>query len=163
LNDISWELIVKPYSETIINAIRKIDPNNLIIVGTPSWSQDVDLAADNPILDQHNLLYALHFYAASHKNELREKAEYAISKGLPLIISEWGTVSSDGDGFMDEESTLEWIRFIRKNNLTHLNWAVSDKNEAASILTKGANSSGPWRPQDLTSSGKFVQKIIREW
>ena len=163
LNDISWELIVKPYSETIINAIRKIDPNNLIIVGTPSWSQDVDLAADNPILDQHNLLYALHFYAASHKNELREKAEYAISKGLPLIISEWGTVSSDGDGFMDEESTLEWIRFIRKNNLTHLNWAVSDKNEAASILTKGADSSGPWRPQDLTSSGKFVQKIIREW
>ena len=44
-----------------------------------------------------------------------------------------------------------------------LNWAVSDKNEAASILTKGADSSGPWRPQDLTSSGKFVQKIIREW
>ncbi len=58
---------------------------------------------------------------------------------------------------------LSGCDLLGKHNLTHLNWAVSDKNEAASILTKGADPSGPWRPQDLTSSGKFVQKIIREW
>ena len=163
LANTSWELTVKPYSKTVINAIRKIDPDNLIIVGTPSWSQDVDIAADKPIMGHHNLLYALHFYAASHKSELRKKAQYAISRGLPLIISEWGTVSYDGDGLVDEVSTLEWMKFIRKHNLSHLNWAVSDKDEAASIFKPGVSSEGPWSTQDLTLSGKLVKNILLEW
>jgi len=77
----------------MIKTIRKIDPDNLIIVGTQTWAQDVDKAADNPIRGQTNILYALHFYAATHKEYLREKAVYAMNKGLPIIISEWGSVT----------------------------------------------------------------------
>lgn len=163
LNTADWASTVKPYSETLITAIRQVDPDNLIIVGTPSWDQDVDVAADDPITDQSNILYALHFYAASHKGELRKKAEYAIDKGLPLIISEWGSVTYSGDGYLDEASTQAWMRFAKKHGLSHLNWAVSDKDETASMLRSGAASDGGWTTEDLTPSGKLVREIIRGW
>ena len=163
LDTTDWARTIKPYAETVISAIREVDPDNLIIVGTPSWDQRVDIAADDPLTGHSNILYALHFYAASHKEELREKAEYAISKGLPLIISEWGTVTYNGDGYMDAESTGQWMDFARKHHLTHLNWSVSDKDETASMLRPGAPANGGWTTQDLTPSGRLVRDIIRSW
>jgi len=163
LDTTDWRGTVKPYAETVIRAIRKIDPDNLIIVGTPSWSQDVHIAADNPIRGHRNILYALHFYAATHKGELRQKAQYAINKGLPLILSEWGSVTYNGDGYIDVASTREWMNFARRNGLTHLNWAVSDKNEGASMLRSGASSHGGWAERDLTPSGRLARNIMRRW
>ena len=34
--DISWSEVLKPYSLNVISAIREIDPDNLIVVGTLS-------------------------------------------------------------------------------------------------------------------------------
>ncbi len=163
LDTTDWNRVIKPYAEVMIKTIRQIDPDNLIIVGTQSWATEVDKAADNPIRGQKNILYALHFYAATHKEFVREKAEYAIKKGLPLIISEWGSVTYSGDGFVDIDSSIEWMRFAKKHGLTHLNWAVSDKDETASMLKPGASSHGGWREQDLTISGRLAREIIRNW
>lgn len=163
LDTTDWTRTIKPYAEKVIAAIRRFDPDNLIIVGTQSWSQDVDKAADNPIRGHSNILYALHFYAATHKGELRQKAEYAIKKGLPLIISEWGTVTYNGDGYMDEKSTREWMGFAKYHGLSHLNWAVSDKKESASMLRSGASPNGGWTSRDLTPSGRLARDIIRSW
>lgn len=163
LDTTDWDTVTKPYSEDMIKTIRAIDPDNLIIVGTQTWSQDVDKAADNPITGQKNILYALHFYAATHKEYLREKAEYAMNKGLPIIISEWGSVTYSGDGEMDIDSVGEWMFFAKKHGLSHLNWAVSDKNETASILRPGASSNGRWTVNDLTPSGRLARDLIRTW
>jgi len=163
LDTTDWDRVVKPYAEVMIRTIRQFDPDNLIIVGTQSWDQDVDKAADNPITGQRNILYALHFYAASHKEDLRKKAEYAIAKGLPLILSEWGSVTYSGDGYMDVASTQEWMRFAKKHGLTQLNWSVSDKNETASMLKPSASSNGGWQEKDLTPSGRLVRNIMRKW
>ncbi len=163
LNTTDWSTVVKPYAEELIDTIRAVDPDNLIIVGTQSWDQDVDKAADDPIIGESNILYALHFYAASHKEDIRKKAEYAISKDLPLIISEWGTVTYNGDGFMDKASTLEWMDFAKKHHLSHMNWSVSDKNETASMFKPSASSNGGWTDKDLTPSGLLVRDIIRDW
>ena len=163
LDTTDWNGVVKPYAERLIRTIRAIDPDNLIIVGTQTWSQDVDKAADNPIRGQSNILYALHFYAATHKGALREKAEYAINKGLPIIISEWGTVTYSGDGFLDVKSSIDWMRFAKRHKLSHLAWAVSDKNESASMLRPGASSNGRWTQRDLTPSGRLVRDIMRRW
>jgi len=163
LDTTDWAKTIKPYAETVIGAIRKIDPDNLIIVGTPSWDQRVDIAADDPLTGHSNILYALHFYAASHKAELREKADYAIQKGLPLIISEWGSVTYNGNGYMDEDSTREWMAFAKKHHLTHLNWSVSDKDETASMFRPGASPNGGWTTKDLTPSGRLVRDIMRDW
>ena len=163
LNTTDWSTVVKPYAEELIDTIRAVDPDNLIIVGTQSWAQDVDKAADDPILGKSHILYALHFYAASHKADLRAKAEYAIDKGMPLLISEWGSVTYNGDGYMDEKSTREWMDFAKKHQLTHLNWAVSDKDESASMFRPSAASDGGWTAEDLTPSGELVREIMRDW
>lgn len=163
LDTTDWSTVVKPYAEELIQTIRAIDPDNLIIVGTQSWDQDVDTAADDPITGQSNVLYALHFYAASHKEGLRKKAEYAIDKGLPLILSEWGSVTYSGDGKFDKKSTRAWMKFAKKHHLSHLNWSVSDKDETASMFQPSASSDGGWTDKDLTQSGKLVREIIRDW
>jgi len=67
---VSWSNDVKPYAEAVISEIRAIDPDNLIIVGSPTWSQDVDVASNDPITSSINIAYTLHFYAGTQSYEL---------------------------------------------------------------------------------------------
>jgi endoglucanase len=76
---VDWASVVKPYHVDVVAAIRAIDPDNIIVLGTPTWSQDVDVAAGNPVSGT-NLCYTLHYYAATHKQSLRDKASAALSK-----------------------------------------------------------------------------------
>lgn len=163
LNTTDWESVIKPYSERVIAAIRAIDADNLIVVGTQTWSQDVDKAADSPIEGFDNLVYAMHFYAGTHKQSLRDKTAYAISKGLPIMVTEWGSVNANGDGGPDIASTKEWMAFLRKHQLTHLNWSLHSKEEGASILAPGASPDAKWTDADFTASGKLARDIIRDW
>jgi len=160
LNTADWHTQVKPYAEKVIDAIRAVDPDNLIIVGSPTWDQDVDVAAADPITGRANIVYALHFYAGTHKDDLRAKARKAIDLGAPLFVSEWGTVNADGNGAPDTESTAAWQAFMRANCLSQANWAVSDKAESASLFKPGTKPAG-WTDADLTLSGLMVRDIVR--
>jgi endoglucanase len=162
IGDVSWKDAVKPYAEQVIAGIRAIDPNNLIIVGSPHWSQDVDVAANDPIKDA-NVAYSLHFYAGSHKEFLRAKAVAAMSKGAALMVTEWGSCNADGNGAIDRESTREWMDFMRQRHLSHCNWAVSDKKETSSIVVAGTSPAGKWRDDQLTEAGKLVRSYVRSW
>lgn len=163
LDTTDWARTVKPYAERIIQAIREIDPDNLIVVGTQSWSQDVDKAAANPIRGHRNIAYALHFYAGTHGREYRRRAERAINAGLPIMVTEWGSVEYTGDGDLDWASSEAWLDFMRKHQLIHTIWAVSDKQEGAAMLVPGAGSNGGWTDRDLTASGRYARQIIRNW
>ncbi|MFT3771762.1 MAG: glycoside hydrolase family 5 protein [Minicystis sp.] len=101
---------IKSYAETVIGAIRGAGASNVVVVGTPTWSQDVDAAANNPITSYGNVAYTLHFYAGSHKQWLRDKASYAMSKGLALFVTEWGTCDASGNGGTDLAESQTWIR-----------------------------------------------------
>jgi len=162
LKTAAWAQDVKPYAEKVIAAIRAIDPDNLIVVGTPSYSQDVDVAAADPIKDP-NVAYSLHFYAGTHKQKLRDKAAKALQLGAPLFITEWGTCPASGDGPIDEASVREWLAFIRENQLSFCNWAVYDKKETAALVLPGASAKGNWTDADLTASGKYVRELVRNW
>lgn len=162
LANTSWPKDIKPYAEKVIAAIRAHDPDNLIVVGTPVWSQRVDLAAADPIQDP-NVAYALHFYAGTHKADLRAKAEQALARNAALFVTEWGTCNADGNGPIDEASIREWMDFIRRHQLSHCNWSVADKVETASVLKPRASSKGGWKDSDLTPSGLFVRDLIRHW
>jgi endoglucanase len=153
---VSWDSIVKPYCETVITAIRMFDPDNIIIVGSPAWSQDVDAAADNPIIGK-NIAYSLHFYAGTHSQWLRDKADYAMGKGLALWVTEFGTCSADGKGAIVGDELENWFNFINAYNLSWCNWSVSDKQETASILKPGAKKEGGWPESILTESGKLIK------
>jgi endoglucanase len=163
LNTTDWETVIKPYSKQVIAAIREIDPDNVIVVGTQTWSQDVDKAADSPIEGFENLAYALHFYAGTHKQDLRNKASYAMDKGLALMVTEWGSVNANGDGGPDLESTHEWMQFLRDNKLTHCYWSMHSKAEGASILAPGSKPDANWSDANFTASGKLIRDIIQGW
>jgi endoglucanase len=158
----SWPRDVKPYAEKVIAAIRAIDPDNLIVVGTPNFSQQVDVAAADPIKDP-NVAYVLHFYAGTHKQGLRARAAKALSLGAPLFVTEWGTCNADGGGPVNEASVREWMAFLRENQLSHCNWAVYDKKETAAIVGRSAASKGRWAEKDLSPSGKFARELVRGW
>ena len=164
-DDVTWEHDVKPYSLAVIKAIRAIDKKNLIVVGSPFWDQDVDIVANDPITEFQNIAYSLHFYAGSHRQQLRDKAAIAISKNITLFATEWGTVSIEPNGGVDEKETELWIKFLKDHNISNANWNVSDKPEGAAILIngRGVSSNGGWSESDLTESGILVRNIIRNW
>ncbi len=163
LGTTSWSQTIKPYSEAVIAAIRAIDSNNLIIVGTQTWSQDVDIASNDPITTYTNLAYALHFYAGTHGQFLRNKALSALNNGVAIFASEWGAVNADGDGPVDSVETEAWMDFLCTHKISHCNWALNDKMEGASSLLPGASTTGNWSTSDLTASGILVRDIIKNW
>lgn len=157
--DVSWNNVIKPYAETVISAIRAIDPDNIIIVGTPEWSQKVDEAANNPITSSDNIAYTLHFYSVHHKQWLRDRAKIALDKGIALFITEWGTIGYT----QNDPETDSWMKWCKENSLSHCSWAVNDKAEEWSIVKEGANSNGSWNDNKLTESGKLTRSINRKW
>ncbi len=160
---VSWSGTIKPYAQAVIAAIREIDPDNLIVVGTSSWSQDVDAASLDPITGYNNIAYTLHFYAGSHTQWLRDKANVALENGIALFVTEWGSVNADGDGDVAEVETGLWMDFLGSKAISHCNWAINDKVEGASALYPGASVDGGWSDAQLTTSGALARKIIRDW
>ena len=159
---VSWTETVKPYSEAVVAAIRSIDPKNLVVLGSPHWDQDVDVAAQNPVVGV-NLAYSLHFYAGEHRQWLRDKAVQAMDHGLALFITEWGSVNSDGQGQVATAEANAWMEFARKYELSHCVFSICDKAESTSILNAGAKATGSWTPSDLTASGSYARSVVRGW
>lgn len=158
---VTWEGEVKPYAEYIISAIRAIDPDNIIVVGTETWSQRVDKAADNP-LNFSNLMYTMHFYAGTHKEELRQKAEYALSKGIAIFVTEWGTTNSSGAGMLYLDEAQTWVDWMKTHKISWCNWNFSNHYEDTASLELGVGMNGPWKDSQLTESGFWVRSKIME-
>ena len=154
---VSWSNVIKPYATDVIKEIRAIDPDNLIIVGTPTWSQDVDVASQDKITAYSNIAYTLHFYAGTHKQFLRDKAQTALNNGIALFVTEWGSVNADGDGGVDATETATWLNFLKTNGISHANWALNDKAEGSSALVPNASANGGWTAAQLTASGTLVR------
>ncbi len=155
-----WKTI-KSYAENIIPIIRENSPNSVIIVGTPTWSQDVDIAAQNPIKKYDNIMYALHFYAGTHKDDLRSKAKSALNKGLPIFVSEFGICDASGNGALDTASANEWIKFLNSYLVSYVNWNLSNKNESSSLIKSSCNKTSGFTEKDLSQSGLWVLKTYK--
>ena len=157
----SWK-VVKQYSEELITTIRSIDKDNLILVGSSHWDQDIDSVAGNPILNQKNIMYTMHFYAGTHKKWLRDRTDAAIAKGIPVFISECAGMDASGDGAIDEAEWQKYLSWMDADKLSWIVWSVSDKNETCSMLLPRASSTGNWDTGVLKSWGKICRSAIRE-
>ena len=162
LNTHSWEQI-KKYHEAVVTEIRKIDPNNLILLGSSSWDQAVDEASKSPLEGYDNLAYTFHFYSSdrNHQERLRARADTAIKNGLCLFVSEWGVSESSGNGPFDVEKTDAWVKWMEENKLSWCVWSIADKQETSAALRPGASGDGNWKEENLTPGGKYVREKIR--
>lgn len=160
-DDESWT-DVKAYSEEVIKVIRKNDPDNIILVGCPHWDQDIHLPAEDPITGFDNLMYTVHFYAATHDKWLRDRTDAAIEKGLPVFVSESAGMEATGDGPLNEEEWQHWIDWMENRKISWITWSVSDKDETCSVLKKSASSTGNWKESNLKESGKKSREYLRK-
>ena len=55
------------------------------------------------------------------------------------------------------------MNWCHLNKISHVNWAVNDKEEEWSIVKPGANTTGNWQESDLTEAGKLAKNIISNW
>ncbi|MBN1117450.1 MAG: glycoside hydrolase family 5 protein [Bacteroidales bacterium] len=157
----SWEE-VKKYSIKVIEAIREHDPDNIILVGNPHWCQDIHLVADDPIEGYDNIMYTVHFYAATHKDFLRERSDYALSKGIPVFVSEYGACHANGDDEIDYEEWQKWLDWMDANAISWCKWSIVDKVETSAALKPKTPTSG-WTEDDLSESGKASRKLLRKY
>ena len=154
---------VKAYPEEVIKVIRANDPDNIILVGSPKWDQEVQLPAQDPIKGFDNLMYTMHFYAATHEKWLRDRTDEAIKSGLPIFVSESAGMEATGDGPLNVKAWEEYIEWMESRKLSWITWSVSDKDETCSMLYKTAKSEGNWRDSDLKESGKKTRAYLKKY
>lgn len=155
----SWSTIRK-YANKIIGTIRKYDKDAVILVGTPNWSQEVDTAAANP-LKKKNVMYTLHFYAGTHGEWLRQKAQTALNQGLPLFVSEFGICDASGNGSLNKAEGEKWMSFLNRNKISFIGWNLSNKNESSAIIKSSVSKTGGWKTSQLSAWGKWLVKKFK--
>ena len=151
---------VRAYAREVIPVIRACDPDAVILVGSPEWSQRVDLAAAEPLSEFDNIMYTLHFYAGTHKSDLRLRMERAAAAGLPIFVSEYGICDASGNGALDKAEAGRWVASMDKLGISYVNWNLSNKAESSSIVSAGCRKTSGFAQSDLTESGQWLYALL---
>ena len=114
--------------------------------------------SEDPITGYDNIMYAVHFYAATHKDDLRNKVKTAISNGLPVFVSEFSLCDASGNGGIDYDSSDVWFDLINDNNLSYASWSLCNKNETSALIKP--DSTATITIDDLSDTGKYVRDKI---
>jgi len=159
---VGWSDKIKPYCESVLSTIRKHDSNNIVVCGTPTWSQDIHNVIGKTINDK-NVVYALHFYANTHTDWLRSRLKDCYNKGLPVLVTEFGTCDASGNGGFNASETKKWLQTLDSINVGFFNWSLCNKGETASIMTPGSSLANlKAGTSQLTESGKLIREEIRK-
>ena len=159
-HDCSWADDIKPYAEYIIPVIRANDPDGVIICGNENWSSAPQLAADNP-LPCPNILYTLHYYAATHNvDQYMQRMESCMSKGYGVFVSEWGICEASGSGRIDLSSSQKMAAFLAEKKVSWCLWSLSPGSNSSDVFEPGVSLDGPWSNDQLSTTGKFAKENI---
>ncbi len=159
-NGSSWESEIVPYAERIIPVIRENSPQSLILVGTDTWCQDVDEACAKP-LEFGNIMYCLHFYAGTHKDDLRNRLRTVLDQGTPVFISECSICNADGRGDADYESANAWMELIKERGLSYIEWNLSNKDETCAMIVPDCAKLANWHSCELSKTAVWFREQMR--
>ncbi len=154
-----WDTVIKPYAQAVLPAIRQNDPDAVVIVGTNTWSQDVEEVIDDRLEDD-NVVYTFHFYAATHKDSYRQKVERALEAGVPVFVSECGLCDASGGGGVDRASAQAWFELLNKNGVSFIAWSLCNKNETAALIRSDCANTSQWGVWELSESGRLFRSAI---
>lgn len=160
---VTWQDSIKPYSEEVISEIRKIDNDAIIVVGTPGYSHDLQAAVNDPI-DDKNVVYSYHFYAADEKDKKRKELTDGIESGLPVLISECGMVNSKGDGAVDADSATKWMEILDDKKIGYFVWQLTNKAEGSSLIRNDIEDKYTnWTYDELSEHGKWLVDNLKRY
>lgn len=159
--DTSWE-DVKAYAVQVIPVIRQ-NTDAVILVGTPNWCQRPDLAAADPLDGSNqsgdasgtfdNIMYTLHFYAATHKDDLRQTLQNALDAKLPVFVSEFGICDASGNGAIDEAEADKWLALMNENGVSYTMWNLSNKEESSAMIRSDCSKTSGLAAEELSQAG----------
>jgi endoglucanase len=154
-----WDSVIKPYAEEVIPCIRANDSDAIILVGTNTWSQDIDEVVGNQ-LDDANTMYVVHFYAGTHKDDLRNRVKSALDAGVPVFVSECSISDASGNGSLDYESGQAWVDLLNSYQVSFVTWSLSNKEESSALLRSDCTSISGWSDEELSDAGKWWKQRI---
>ena len=159
-NGVDWPA-VKRYAESVIPVIREKDPRSVIVVGNPDWSKDLRSVAADP-LDFENILYTLHFYAATHGQDVRDMTREMSRKGLPIFVTEYGVTAASGGLPRDLESADLWIDLLEQEHISYCMWAFAKVNEACSTIRFNVPKYSGFVEEDYTQTGLWILETLQK-
>ena len=160
-NGVDWPC-VKAYAEKVIPVIRERDPDALIIVGNPDWSKDLYSVAADP-LSWDNVMYTLHFYSATHGQDVRDMAETVSRQGLPVFVTEFGVTASSGGLPRDLESADLWIDLLERENISYCMWSFSKAPEACSAIRSNVHKYSGFERDDYSATGQWLLDTLQKY
>jgi fibronectin type 3 domain-containing protein len=134
INPVDWNAW-KSYIQPVVNAIRSVAPNNLILMGSPQWSQLVNQAVSNQITGG-NIVYVHHYYPihGTPSTSLLDGLFGTAANSVPVVLGEFGwqnpgdavtTGTTSGFGtplksYMEAHKNINWVAWVANN--TETNW-----------------------------------------
>ena len=153
---------IKKYSKKIVKTIRTVNKKAIIIVGTPTWDQDIENAVNSPIKGFKNIAYSYHFYVGTHKDDFRNRLRSALKTDTPVIVTEFGISEAWGGGNVDKKEGNKWLKLLDKYKAGRVIWNLSAKNESSSLLKPTCRKTGGFKKSDLSESGKWIRNKYRQ-
>lgn len=157
-NGCEWSDI-KAYAKEVIPVIRKNSPNAVILCGTPEWSQRVDEAVADP-LDFDNVMYSLHFYAATHKDDLRNRLITCAEAGLPIFVTEYGVCASNGGHPRDFEQSDLWMEALDEYQISSCIWCLAKNGEACALINSSSTKTSEYTEDDFSETGTWFLEML---
>ncbi|MEE1540926.1 MAG: cellulase family glycosylhydrolase [Paludibacteraceae bacterium] len=146
---------IKNYANALLPSIAANDPNAVVIVGTPSWDQQIlDPVTQGKVTHETlQIMYAFHYYACSHEGLLGNFRSATAS--IPVFVSEWSGVTFNGDGALCQSAADKLLGYCSGANdgkqvVSWCFWNWGHKNEGSSTFN------GSCSANSLTSIGNYI-------
>jgi endoglucanase len=167
---VSWSDVLKPYHTQVVEAIRAQDPDNIVIMGTPQWSQRVDQVINDRV-EGTNLMYTVHFYSCTHRAQIRGFAQSAAAAGVPIFVTEWGATAADGGtnaaGMVCTDEADQWHQLMNQLGLSWAAWKLDGCTDLSCMFTnRTVPRAGGWTADSGFLNGHatyVIQKMQEPW
>ncbi len=154
----AWTVEFIAAAQSWVSAIRAGAPNNVIIVGSPSWSQYPN-GARAAALTGGNLAYTAHTYPSNFPGTgsgFQTRVVQA-TKAVPVFITEWGFTVGTGNGTVPDDSWGQNLLAVAEAGGASWTAWVADPSWGPPMFTHGAGGQPVNTFNGLNDFGTFVQ------
>ena len=153
----TWDEI-KSYANVLIDTIRSISPNSLIIspvIGNCGFFDGVI----NSLLEYDNIMYAAHiYYGGQGLGGNAQSMSNAALNGVPIFVSEWSCASDYTSANL--EATDKFIALMDRYNLSST-FFVLDNGSNTLNLIKENTWDETLNDNSLTETGLYAKRFFK--